>query len=616
MFRKNQQHLQPSLFSDLNALSAKQRTRLEESWAGAFRREVFNRLDEQPLAVLYSDEPSRPNVPVNVLLGLETLKAGFGWSDAELYDEFVFNLQVRYALGYDRLSDGEFDLRTVYNFRRRLSEYQQSQGKNLVEQAFVQVTDEQVRAFQLKTGHLRMDTTQISSNIRQMNRLQLLVEMLQRVDRMLSAADQARYAEALAPYRKGSSGQYVYHLKGEDTAPHLQRIGEVMQRLLDELAPAYAQEATYQLLARMFQEQFTVAAPPPPAPARVASDLPIRPEPASAPDAAPVSGPPGTGAAESAAPTARPKVQTQPGQAIRADSLRSPDDPDATYRKKAGHAYQGYVANVTETCDPDNPLQLIVQTQVAANTTQDTDLLRAAVPDLKTRLDVEHLYTDGGFCSPDVDDLLRDLRIEQTPTGLCGHAPRPDRLSLADFRFEGDDPAAPERVVCPHGRAAEVEPGRNAERFLARFVCDDCPLATRCSTQVRTHDPRRVLPFSHKDLGVTLRRQRRAQHPEAKNVRAAVEATVGALKRPFPEDQLPVRGGFRMACLVIGSAWMVNVRRIQRYRANLRRKARQATRAARLASGALRLVFVSLWTQVQRFLRPPTRGLAASAFSC
>ncbi len=576
MFRKNQQHLQPSLFSDLNALSAKQRTRLDESWAGAFRREVFNRLDEQPLAVLYSDEPSRPNVPVNVLLGLETLKAGLGWSDAEMYDEFVFNLQVRYALGYDRLSDGEFDLRTVYNFRRRLSDYQQSKGENLVEPAFVQVTDEQVSAFQLKTSQLRMDTTQISSNIRQMNRLQLLVEMLQRVDRMLSEADHVRYTEVLAPYRKGSSGQYVYHLKGEDTALHLQQIGEVMQRLLGELAPAYAQHATYQLLNRMFQEQFTVA--PPPA-------LP-------------------------------PQVHAQPGKDIRADSLRSPDDPDATYRKKAAHAYQGYVANVTETCDPANPLQLIVQTQVASNTTQDTDLLRAAMLDLKTRLDVEHLYTDGGFCGPDVDDLLRDLHVEQTPTGLCGHAPNPDRLSLADFRFECDDLGQPQRVVCPHGRAAEVEPGRNAERFLARFVCDDCPLATRCSTQVRTHDPRRVLPFSHKDLGVTLRRQRRAQHPEAKNVRAAVEATVGALKRPFPEDQLPVRGRFRMACLVIGSAWMVNVRRIQRYWADQRRTARQAGQAERSASGSLRFVFISLWTQVQRFVRPATRGLAASAFSC
>lgn len=30
-------------------------------------------------------------------------KSGFGWSDEELYENYCYNLQVRYALGYDRL---------------------------------------------------------------------------------------------------------------------------------------------------------------------------------------------------------------------------------------------------------------------------------------------------------------------------------------------------------------------------------------------------------------------------------------------------------------------------------------------------------------------------------
>ncbi|MCB9106420.1 MAG: hypothetical protein H6633_19580 [Anaerolineales bacterium] len=60
---------------------------------------MFTRLDEKPFAVLYADEASRPNIPINVLVGLETLKAGFGWSDEEMYENFCFNLQVRYTLG-------------------------------------------------------------------------------------------------------------------------------------------------------------------------------------------------------------------------------------------------------------------------------------------------------------------------------------------------------------------------------------------------------------------------------------------------------------------------------------------------------------------------------------
>ena len=69
------------MFSDLNFLPAKGRERLENSLVDTFCREFFMRLDEDIFAVLYSQEASRPNVPVNVFVGLETLKAGNGWND-------------------------------------------------------------------------------------------------------------------------------------------------------------------------------------------------------------------------------------------------------------------------------------------------------------------------------------------------------------------------------------------------------------------------------------------------------------------------------------------------------------------------------------------------------
>ena len=56
------------------------------------------------------------------------MKSGFGWSDEQLYDEFLYNVQVRYALGYHHLGEGEFDLRTLYYFRQRLSQYMRKQG--------------------------------------------------------------------------------------------------------------------------------------------------------------------------------------------------------------------------------------------------------------------------------------------------------------------------------------------------------------------------------------------------------------------------------------------------------------------------------------------------------
>jgi len=216
VFRRNDSHAQTSFFDTVRQLPERIRQRLERSWAGAFYRWVFCRIDGSRFAKLYADEPSRPNTPVNVQVGLEILKAGFGWSDEEMYDAFQFNLQVRYAVGLQRVGEGDFELRTTYNFRRRLSRHMQETGENLLDEVFVQVTDEQLAALRLKTGHQRMDSVQVASNIRQMSRLHLLVEVVQRVWRMLSEADQAYYAEVFEPYRQGTAGQYCYRVKGDE----------------------------------------------------------------------------------------------------------------------------------------------------------------------------------------------------------------------------------------------------------------------------------------------------------------------------------------------------------------------------------------------------------------
>ena len=174
MFRKNNVHLQTVMLSSVDTLPEKQQRRLDESWAGTFYREFFSRIDESLFAVLYSDEPSRPNIAVNVLVALEYLKAGRGWSDEEMYDAFLFDMQLRYAVGYRNLGEGGFDLRTLYNFRVRLSQHMQQTGENLLDETFTSVTDGQIAAFGLKTDKLRMDSSQIASNICEMSRLQLL----------------------------------------------------------------------------------------------------------------------------------------------------------------------------------------------------------------------------------------------------------------------------------------------------------------------------------------------------------------------------------------------------------------------------------------------------------
>lgn len=530
MFRPNKDHQQPAMFSSIYELPKKQLQRLEASWASTFYEAFFSRIEEEQFAVLYSKEPSRPNIPINVLMGLETLKSGFGWSDEELYDAFSYNLQVRYALGYRDLKEGHFELRTLYNFRRRITQYMQETGINLIEKAFEQVTDDQREVFQLKTGKLRMDSTQIASNIREMSRLQLLVEVLQRVHRMLREADQGRYQNDFEPYLQGSSGQYVYRLKGEDAAGHLQPIGELMGRLVAELRADYGQDPVYQMLERVFKEHF------------------IHDE-----DSDP-----------------RPRG----GKELSARSLQSPDDWEATYRFKNKEGHRGYVANLTETCDPENGFQLIHKVQVEPNHVDDARMLKEALPDLKERTQVEEIHTDGGYGSPDVDRSLRAARVEQIQTAIRGRKPAKEKLSLEDFEWTCSEKGHPQAVACPHGQRAEVQPGRREGRYRAWFaarVCGSCPVSDRCPTVPLQRKPVQALRFSQADLDLALRRKRRSDARQQKrNLRAAAESTMRSVKHPFRGGKLPVRGKARMSMVMIASAAMTNIRRIHGYQERLR----------------------------------------------
>lgn len=152
MFRKNEQHRQKTFFSAQGVLPPKQRRELLTSRAETFYQLVLCRVDETVFAGLYSDIPSRPNAAVNALVGWEILKAGYGWSDEELYLQLCFNLQIRHALGLHHLRSDVFTLRTVYNFRRRIRKYEEEAGINLMQKVFEQLSDEHLKIVELETG--------------------------------------------------------------------------------------------------------------------------------------------------------------------------------------------------------------------------------------------------------------------------------------------------------------------------------------------------------------------------------------------------------------------------------------------------------------------------------
>jgi hypothetical protein len=562
MYKANKSHLQPLLISTVNDLPEKLRWRLDQSWAGVFYRETFCRIQEDLFKPMYADIPSRPNVPVNVLVGLELLKEQFGWSDEELYDHFSFDIQVRYALGYHSLNEGEFEIRTLYYFRERLGRYYMQTRINPLAQMFAELTDQQIKAHQVKTRVQRMDSTQVLSNIVDASRLRLLVEALQRIQRVLGERDQARYAELLASYLEKTAGQYSYRVKGKEAIDeHLCKIGAVLHQLVIGLAESYKDEPVYQMLQRIFDDNYKLVEA-----------------------------------------SAQPKLDTE----LNSDCLQSVDDLEATFRRKGNATYKGYVANLVETCDPENDVQLITLVQVEPNNQDDANLLAAALPDLKQRTGVTQLYSDGGYGSPTVDQICQAEGVEQIQTAIRGSAPAPDKLSLAEFEFVLNDQGRPDKITCPHGQTVAVLPARSTG-FLANFaagVCQACPFQAACRAKPGKRHPYFRLSLTLKKVNWARRRRHSQERlKDGKNPRAAVEATVRSLKHPFRSSKAPVRGLFRVTCLVIASAIMVNTRRIHCYLAEKRKDEQKET--ARQEQTSTLLLFV--WKTVSAWFAPLVR---------
>jgi len=370
MFQTNTKHQQRKMFTAVDQLPKTARKLLEGSWAQTFYDEYFSKIDEKVFSVLYSNKKSRPNTPVNILMGFETLKSGFGWSDEELYNHFLFDLQVRYALGLQDFDEEYFDLRTIYYFRGALCEYERTEGINLIQKATEKITDKQIKKFRIKTSLQRMDSTQIQSNIQNMSRVQLLVEVIHRLHRVLLPEDTKKYHDRFASYVKEDALHYCYRLKRDEAKTRLEEIGEDLAFFIDKFKSKYHIHSAYKNLERVFKEHYRLE---------------------------------------------EAKIVVKKSSELKGTNLQSPDDTRATYRNKNGEGAKGYVANITETCDPENNLQLITTTNLEPNATDDQKLMADDLDNLHLRTDIKEVEKSNRENREDTVLVLTVILVKYVP---------------------------------------------------------------------------------------------------------------------------------------------------------------------------------------------------------
>ena len=142
----------------------------------------------------------------------------------------------------------DFELRTLYNFRQRLSQYNLEHGVNLFASAFADIADQQLTRFAVQTGRQRMDSTQIASNIPHAppavaggGRFTACTIYLRRLTSM-------HYAELLALYVGETAGHYVYRVKGwSANSEQRSAVAQTLYALLRVWRPPTVRRPAYQV---------------------------------------------------------------------------------------------------------------------------------------------------------------------------------------------------------------------------------------------------------------------------------------------------------------------------------------------------------------------------------
>jgi hypothetical protein len=521
VFRPNQTHQQRDIFGLETQLSPDLRKRLQGSKEYAFYEEVFCRIPEALFAELYHEEPaSRPNAPINTLVGAMILQHLRDWTFEELLDHVAFDLKVRAALGLWSLAEEPFCRATLFNFQKRLREHMGRTGQDKFQVLFDRLSQEALERFGLKSQVQRCDSTQMGSNIRDYTRIELLVEVVLRMWRVLGEADQAEHEERFAEFVKAkTSGQFLYRLRKSEIDATFERLGGLYAWMVETLKAGYGSTEIYHIVSRVFAEHFT----------RVEEKIAVR------------------AAAE-----------------MGSDSLQSPDDPDATYRKKDDEAFHGFVLHATETADPENELQLITDVAVAPNNQEDSRILHERLPAMHEKTpDLRELHTDAGYGSEDNDLRQAALGIEAVQTAIRG------RVAQAPMQINRDE-AGLLHVRCAAGHLVPGSP--TPKHYKAEFAaagCAGCPFAAVCLAQPRAHGGR-TFYFTEADVLKQARHRRLQTLPEERRtLRANVEATMKEFKAPCRNGKLRTRGLRAASGYAFLRAIAINFGRIYRYRQRL-----------------------------------------------
>lgn len=517
MYKKNKKHLQLDIFGGDPFALKDTLNDIEDTEEYFFYKTIFCKFDEDLFAPLYCSDNGRTNSAVNVMMCGLFLKEKHNLSYMQFFKQLKYNLLLRVSLGLFSLGTMPFCPATLFNFINRVKSYENEQDINLFEQVFKDLTTKQLAELEIKMNIARTDSFMVDSNIRSYGRLELMIEVLLRFYRVFSESDQKLFTDRFTDYEEKGSEHYIYELKGSDLSHENAKVAEAYLWINTFIADKYNSTEEYEIFCRVYSEQFKI--------------------------------------------DESHKLILRDPKEVSSNSLQSPDDPDATYRKKRNKKYHGQVASVTETVDPDKEdINLIIDIAVAPNNVDDCKILNERLDAIvEIAPDLEELHSDGGYGSAENDKKMDELNINPIQTAVRGRKPT---VRMVIEVKENNSII----VTCPLGQqviAKLTDTGYKACFDLA--ICNQCPNKIKCPA-FKSKNPDGTYYFNEQDRLLNKRIHNIRNIPlERRKCRAPVESTMNEFVHLMQGHKLKVRGAFKASIFAFSIGIMINFGRIYRH---------------------------------------------------
>lgn len=499
-FRENSNQ-QLSFNDSLWGLTEREKNALEKSWAKTFAEEIFPNIDENRFAVLYSNKASRPNTPINVIIGALVIKELFDYSDDEMVENLMLDPRIQYALHTTSYKEQPLSDKTLSRFRKRCYDYEALYNIDLYHDCIKDLSESIKKIMQINGRIRRMDSMMIESNIRKLSRIELIYTCLSRLAISIYKKDDKFLPDNLKHYADPNDfNQVMYHQRGTEADDRLNIILKDIDQILELCTEEEKTLQSYELLVRCLSEQTILE-------------------------------------------DGKRRLRTKKDGGLDSGIMQNPSDPDATFRVKAGKEHRGYAANLEESVDSNG--SVITDYQYDVNIRSDSDFLKENIEQQNESEETVTLVTDGAYYGDENVELAKEKNITLLTTNLTG-VPTPD--IYADFEFSED---GKEVLHCPAGHKPRSCCYRNSNgKCHISFpldTCKNCPHKEECNPHFHKQTASMNISQKGKNRAICQRRMKEDDYVNIYRLRNGVETVPSNLRKNYHLEKLPrgkTRGKF------------------------------------------------------------------------